>query len=448
MTGICGLIGPESQDLEKKAGRILSSMRSRGTDSRIFSRNTSNHEQVIIGMCDFSANHSFEKTVVPIALDGTFFRDSQDEKPTEPAGPGRLVQTPGAFSFLTFRKDRLVVGRDIVGQKPLYFGHTTEGTLAFASLSSPLKEIGVNKPEAVPPGSVMSASSSEDIETQDFALQPLQESPTSEEEALQELEALFREAVGRTLPRKAGIAFSGGLDSGLVAKESISHGLEPELISVGLRGQEELKHATHVAENLGLRATVKELSEKEVLDALPNVVNTIETTDPVIVGISVPIYFACAKAQEIGLKFLAAGQLSDEMFGGYGRFEDIALENREGDLEKEMFASYVAASANDFDPGDKLAVAARLELCCPFAYLPLVRYALKLPVSLRVKKTNGLVIRKYILRKLAAKLGLPESVSDRPKKAVQYSSGVQRVLLKEAKRRGKTPSKMLESFVT
>jgi len=37
-------------------------------------------------------------------------------------------------------------------------------------------------------------------------------------------------------------------------------------------------------------------------------------------------------------------------------------------------------------------------------------------------------------------------VVDRPKKAVQYSSGVQKVLLKEAKRRGVSLAKMLEYF--
>jgi len=113
-----------------------------------------------------------------------------------------------------------------------------------------------------------------------------------------------------------------------------------------------------------------------------------------------------------------------------------------------MFDSVVAASVKDFDPGDKLAVAAGLELCCPFAYLPLVEYALKLPSALRVNRSDGKVIRKYILRKLAAHLELPDSVVDRPKKAVQYSSGVQKVLLKEAKRKGVSFGKMLESFTS
>src|SRR5207245_9779296 len=100
--------------------------------------------------------------------------------------------------------------------------------------------------------------------------------------------------------------------------------------------------------------------------------------------ISVPIYFACHKAHEMDLTYLAAGQLTDELFGGYGKFEDIALRDGIDTLESEMFNSVVAASVKDFDPGDKLAVAAGLELCSPFAYLPLVENALHLPVSLRI----------------------------------------------------------------
>src|SRR6266699_827023 len=111
-----------------------------------------------------------------------------------------------------------------------------------------------------------------------------------------------------------------------------------------------------------------------------------------------------------------------------------------------MESSKTSLSEKDFDPGDKLAVAAGLELCSPFAYLPLVEYVLKLPVSLRVNLANGKVIRKYVLRKLAAHMNLPESVVDRPKKAVQYSSGVQKVLLKEAKRKGVSLGRMIESF--
>jgi asparagine synthase (glutamine-hydrolysing) len=446
MTGICGLTGREADDLESKAKTILSLMRNRGSESRTFSQNAPSGEKIVIGVCDSTGSQSFAHHAVPLALDGVFLGDDARADKAGAAGPSRLIQTPGAFAFLTSLQDQMIAGRDIVGQKPLYFGQTGEGTVAFASLKSPLISIGVREPGPLPPGKVIRASAEGYETVSDYALKPPKEEQTGEPEATRNLDELFEEAVSRIVPRGSGIAFSGGLDSSLVAHVAKSSGLCPELISVGLKGQQELEHAGKTAKSFGLRVNIRELSSSEILNSLPDVVEIIETADPVIVGISVPIYFACQKARELDLSFIAAGQLSDELFGGYGKFEDIAVQDGGNDLGRAMFDSVVAASVKDFDPGDKLAVAAGLELCSPFAYLPLVEYVLKLPSSLRVNLTNGKVIRKYILRRLAAQLGLPKSVVDRPKKAVQYSSGVQKVLLKEAKRKRVSLGRMLESL--
>jgi asparagine synthase (glutamine-hydrolysing) len=447
MTGICGLVGQESDDLESKAKSILSLMRTRGSDSRTFSQTVLDGEKIVIGVCDATGSHVFAHQAVPLALDGVFFGDDARSSKAGPAGPSRVIQTRGAFAFLTLLQDHLIAGRDILGQKPLYFGQTEDRVVAFASLQYPLVSIGISGPEPVPPGKIIRASARGCETMGDYSLkQPKQES-IGESDAIRTLNELFTEAVTRIVPRGSGIAFSGGLDSALVAYVAKTAGLEPALVSVGLKGQQELDHAEKTAKSFGLRLDIREMSSSEILNSLPDVVKTTETTDPVIVGISVPIYFACQKAREMGLRYVAAGQLSDELFGGYGRFEDIALRDGTDDLGREMFHSVIAASAKDFDPGDKLAVAAGLELCCPFAYLPLVEYVLKLPSSLRVNLADGKVTRKYILRRLAAHLSLPESVVERPKKAVQYSSGVQKVLLKEAKRKGMSLGKMLESFM-
>ncbi len=446
MTGICGLTGRDSDDLESKAKNILSLMRNRGAESRTFTQSLPNGEKIVIGICDSTGTQSFSHPSIPLALDGVFFRDDAKPDKAGPAGPSRLVQTPGAFAFLTSLDDQLIAGRDIIGQKPLYFGQTQDGALVFASLRSPLVSVGVREPQPVHPGRVIRASAQAHETMSDYSLKQPEEESIGESEAIRTLGELFTEAVSRIVPRGSGIAFSGGLDSALAAHVAKTLGLGPQLISVGLKGQQELEHAGKTAKGFGLRVNIRELSSSDILNSLPDVVQIIETFDPVIVGISVPIYFACQKARDMGLSYIAAGQLSDELFGGYGKFEDIALRDGIDNLGSEMFNSVVAASVKDFDPGDKLAVSAGLELCSPFAYLPLVEYALKLPASLRVNLANGRVIRKHILRRLAARLNLPDSVVDRPKKAVQYSSGVQKVLLKEAKRRGVSLGRMLESF--
>src|SRR4029077_20616296 len=116
------------------------------------------------------------------------------------------------------------------------------------------------------------------------------------------------------------------------------------------------------------------------------------------------------------------------------------------EAKREVLTSILGAATKDFEPGEKLAVSNQLELQSPFAYLPLVDFALRIPISLKLRLVGGGVIRNYVLRRLAASWKLPESVVNRPKKAVQYSTGVQKVLLKEAKKRGMKLSDLLESL--
>ncbi len=354
------------------------------------------------------------------------------------------VNIAGRFSCLTIAAGRILAIRDVLGQKPLYYGKGPDGTVAFASLRTALTNIGVQDSMPVPPGHLISTSNGEPSILLDKSLNRPKEIKVSEREASRKLTTLLVDSLSEDVPKDLTLAFSGGLDSALVARAAIENDLDPGLITVGMRGQAELKHAREISKRIGLDITVRELSQHEVLESLPDVISTGESSDPILVGVSVPLYFACESAQEMGTDYLLAGQLSDELFAGYGRFDELAKNPRSA--REEVWRSVLAASANDFEPGDKLAVSHHLDLRCPFAYLPLVDYALRLPISLKLRIVGGKVVRKYILRRVAADLNLPSSVVERPKKAVQYSTGVQKILLKEAKRRGLTLTGFLKTF--
>src|SRR3989442_10574816 len=105
MTGICGLIGREVDDLESKAKTILSLMQNRGSESQTISQNVPSGEKIIIGICDSSSSRSFAHQAVPLALDGVFFSDDTRANKPGPTGPSRLIQTPGSFAFLTSLQD-------------------------------------------------------------------------------------------------------------------------------------------------------------------------------------------------------------------------------------------------------------------------------------------------------------------------------------------------------
>src|SRR5207302_11190428 len=138
MTGICGLIGRELDDLESKAKNILSLMRNRGTKSRRLSESVADGKKIVIGICDPTGAQSFIHQAVPLALDGVLFGDDARTNKSGPAGPSRLIQTPGDFSFLTSLQNQLIAGRDIIEQKQLNFGRTRDGSIRFDSVRASL----------------------------------------------------------------------------------------------------------------------------------------------------------------------------------------------------------------------------------------------------------------------------------------------------------------------
>ncbi len=348
--------------------------------------------------------------------------------------------------MLAISGGKLLASRDILGLKPLYYGRDWSGAVAFASLKASLSRIGIRDPRPVQPGHLVAVSNKQVTILAKQSLTSSKELGVSEDDAATRIGQLLLESFAEDPPEDYAAAFSGGLDSTLMAYAAKENGLRPELITVGLKGQAELEHARRVAKELGLEITVRELSQSEIIDRLGEVVETVESTDSTVIGHSVPLFFVCELAEEMGMGHLLVGQLSDELFAGYGRFEELALKHHFLEARKEVLNSVLGAATNDFEPGDKLAVSHRLELQCPFAYLPLVDYALRIPISLKLRLIDNGVVRKFVLRRLAASWKLPESVVNRPKKAVQYSTGVQKILLKEAKNRKMKLSELLESL--
>jgi asparagine synthase (glutamine-hydrolysing) len=450
LTGIAGIIGADAGKVASKLDSVLKAMKSRGSliqSMAIYGE----HESIALGSCSHQLEQSskVDPERTSFVGDGSLPAALELEEIGGEAGPeafSESIREPGGFCLLAVSGGKLLAGRDILGQKPLYYGRDWQGAVAFASLKAGLSRIGIRNPQAVAPGHLLAVSNKQVTVLAKEPLSSSKEVQVEEDQASNKIGELLLESLSEDLPEDYAAAFSGGLDSTLMAHAAKVNGLRPELITVGLKGQPELEHARQVAKQLELDITVRELSQSEIIDSLGEVVETVESTDTTLVGHSVPLFFVCEVAEEMGMEHLLVGQLSDELFAGYGRFEELAMKHNFLEAREEVLRSVLGAATKDFEPGDKLAVSHRLEVQCPFAYLPLVDYALSIPISLKLRLVGSGVIRKYILRRLAASWKLPESVVNRPKKAVQYSTGVQRVLLKEAKSRKMKLGELLESL--
>ncbi len=233
------------------------------------------------------------------------------------------------------------------------------------------------------------------------------------------LDEAIQNAVSLRASDNAVTTLSGGVDSSLVA---VLAGLP--CIAVGLAGSHDLAAAQQTAEILGLPLTVKEIGTEDIRAALNDVLAIIPRITPLDVEIAITGYFIAALAKETVAERILTGQAADELFGGYARY------GRSADLRSDLAADFDGLF---FQRERDAAVASHFGVwySLPFMDERVVRAS-------RTFSPDHLVsgdLRKIALRSVAAK-HLPEEIAWRPKKAMQYGSGISSALAKIARSEG------------
>jgi asparagine synthase (glutamine-hydrolysing) len=236
---------------------------------------------------------------------------------------------------------------------------------------------------------------------------------------------------------KIGIAFSGGLDSSIVAHLVRESGVSAQLISVCLEGQLGALHARDAARALRLPITIRTYDLSDVEDTLARVLWLIEEPDVMKASVAMPLFWSAQVASRLGCDVLFSGQGADELFGGYHRYLTLFNTKDSEVVAERLLHDTLTSYERNFQRDEPLCSYHKIELRLPFADTNVVRYALSLPITMKIQSTNDL-LRKRILRHLAKSLGLPAFIADRPKKAVQYETGADKALRDLARTKGLT----------
>ena len=128
-------------------------------------------------------------------------------------------------------------------------------------------------------------------------------------------------------------------------------------------------------------------------------------------------------ARNAGARVILLGQLADELFGGYSKYEKAARAKGE-DAAGSMMEADVRDYAHRGRIRDFGACAPWVQPRLPFEEKQVVDFGLSVPVSFKIREG----VRKAILRKAAEFLGVPQGLASTAKKAAQYSSGVQKIV--------------------
>jgi len=357
-----------------------------------------------------------------------------------------IKELSGSYVFVIALPGRVVVGRDPLGVVPLYYGEN-EGVCALASERKALWRLGVENVKAFPPGNLAV------VNAQGFSFKPIRtiEQPPLEpmgmDAAAVRLQGLLLKSIRkRTMDAaKAAVAFSGGLDSSLMAALAKTRGMDARLVSVSMEGQPELQFTRAAAEALGLPLQLQTYPVKDVEKVLPRVLWIIEEPSLVKVAIAIPLYWTAEIAARLGYKVLLAGQGGDELFGGYHRYLQVYKQGGVEAMREALYRDVVASHETNFQRDYPVCAFHGVELRLPFTDLELMDFSLSLPVNLKIEsEEDGL--RKRVLRRVAQLLAMPEFIVNHPKRAVQYATGVDKALRRLAKDKGFAPQEYVRKL--
>jgi asparagine synthase (glutamine-hydrolysing) len=357
-----------------------------------------------------------------------------------------LREINGAFTFAIVEKNRIVVGRDPLGIYPLYFGESKD-CYALATERKALWKIGVKEAKLFPPGCLaIIDNSGYEFSKVRTVTQPLLKKWEMNVAAQQLKELLLKSTEDHTIDLKeTAVAFSGGLDSSIIASLVTLLDLKIFPIYVTLEGQKETAFVIRTAETLDIPLRIFEYSIEDVAEILPKIVWLIEEYNPVNVSIALPTFWIAEQASKHKLNFLMTGQGADELFGGYYRYlHELRINGRTG-LERMLLQDVVSSFEKNFERDNKVCAYNGVELRNPFVDWRITQFSLSLPTQLKIASPKDF-LRKRVLRNMARTIGLPKMITERTKKAIQYTTGVNQALRKIARKEGLTLKKYLEAI--
>lgn len=275
----------------------------------------------------------------------------------EEVGLDAVVRFRGMFAFALWdeRKRLLLLARDRVGIKPLYYTSTGNALLFASEIKSMLIDPTVRRSvnlgaidrfltyyylpgsetlfdgiHKLDPGHYLTAQDGRVGITQywdlSFSETPGRKSYDSAVEALQELlSRTVKDHMISDVP--VGVLLSGGVDSTGVLRYAVAEAERPiHTFTIGFEGSEvadERPFARLAAECYGTIHQDMTMRADDFRDFLPKFIWHME--EPVCEPPAVALYFVSRLARESSIKVLLSGEGGDEAFGGYQNYRNLLL---------------------------------------------------------------------------------------------------------------------------
>ncbi len=240
-----------------------------------------------------------------------------------------------------------------------------------------------------------------------------------------ELAKLLESSIEECLEDEIAIAFSGGIDSTLLATIAKKN-CNTHLFCAGTKDSDDLENAQKIANDLNLNLDLIILEEDNIFEYYKEIYKIIPST-LLKIEILIPIFACAKKAKEKNLGAILIGSGSEELFVGYHRYYTYFEEGKDLDLIlKEEFRTLIKRDAGMIS---KVCNSIKIEARFPFLNKNLGNYVFSIPLLKRMEDSE---LKKGLLRDACRLLKVPQKAIERKKKAAQYGSGVHKILIKNS----------------
>ena len=227
--------------------------------------------------------------------------------------------------------------------------------------------------------------------------------------------------------QKIGVAFSGGVDSTLVAKICDDMSYDVTLLTIGFAGSHDILFAKEVNEQLNYPHHILEIDSDTFPQLSAKIHDAINTENLSWNENCIAFYYVSKLASSLNIKTVVTANGIDELFCGYNAYREVFSEGEskimqvmDAKLDNELkMMKAVNLIASEFD----------VKVIQPLLSEKFIEYAKTVPIYEKIHDSDDL-FRKHIIRNLASDVGVPHISCAKRKKALQYGTKIHRKLLK------------------
>jgi asparagine synthase (glutamine-hydrolysing) len=221
------------------------------------------------------------------------------------------------------------------------------------------------------------------------------------------------------------VAFSGGVDSALLAKICKDLGRKVMLLTIGFPESHDIEFSKMIASKMGLSHKIHKLNEKFFCKDFNYVKTKINCKNISHIENCLAFFYIASLAIRNGLGLILTGNGCDELFCGYDRYRLIYQQGKAS--INELMDQRIANELVLMQEIQMITTEIGVNIKQPFLSQKFISYARDIPIDQKIRGSDDF-IRKHILRESALLVGVPKDAAMKPKKAIQYGSLIHKKL--------------------